>query len=438
MYYGAAFGAIVCSGGGRVIGDNGDGTQRTATGVKLERISVMSSKWTLKNVCLPGDAMVDVSISDGRIAALGVDHSNASAASEVVDGGGRLLFPGFVDAHAHIDKTLLGMPWHRNEVGPSLTDKIDNERRLRLEQGIDSHQQSLRVARRMIADGTTHVRTFVDIDTDIGLTGFDGVVRTRGALAGALDMQLVAFPQSGMLARTGTVELLGAALRNGADVIGGLDPSTIDRDPKGHLDVIFSLAERHDVDIDIHLHEPGDLGAFSIELIADRTRALGWQGRIVISHAFCLGGVEESYFQQLVELLLENNIAIMSHGPSGARPFPPAKRLREAGVRMCTGNDGIRDAWGPLNMPDMLLRAFLLAYRNNFRRDDELELALDIATYGGADVVGDREYGLTPGCWADLVLVDGETHLEVLIERPPRHLVIKHGVIVARDGECLV
>jgi cytosine/adenosine deaminase-related metal-dependent hydrolase len=192
-----------------------------------------------------------------------------------VDGGGRLLFPGFVDAHAHIDKTLLGMPWHRNEVGPSLTDKIDNERRLRLEQGIDSHQQSLRVARRMIADGTTHVRTFVDIDTDIGLIGFDGVVRTRGALAGALDMQLVAFPQSGMLARTGTVELLGAALRNGADVIGGLDPSTIDRDPKGHLDVIFSLAERHDVDIDIHLHEPGDLGAFSIELIADRTRAIG-------------------------------------------------------------------------------------------------------------------------------------------------------------------
>jgi len=398
----------------------------------------MSSNWTLSNAHLPGGDMADVAIRDGRFSAFGPKLAADAPAGEVIDGGGRLLFPGFVDAHAHIDKTLLGLPWYRNEVGPSLTDKIDNERRLRVEQGIDSHEQSLHVARRMIADGTTHVRTFVDIDTDIGLSGFEGVQHTRADLADALDIQLVAFPQSGMLARTGTVELMEQALRDGAQVVGGLDPSTIDRDPKGHLDTIFGLAERFDVDVDVHLHEPGDLGAFSVELIAERTRALSWQGRVVISHAFCLGGVNESYFQRLVELLVENGIAIMSHGPSGDRPIPPVKRLREAGVHLCTGNDGIRDAWGPLNMPDMLLRTFIIAYRNNFRRDDELELALDIATYGGARVVGDTDYGLRPGAWADFVLVDGETHNEAIIERPPRRLVVKHGRIVARDGRCLV
>ncbi|MEZ4573290.1 MAG: amidohydrolase, partial [Thermomicrobiales bacterium] len=319
-----------------------------------------------------------------------------------------------------------------------LSDKIDNERRMRVERNIDFHQQSSRQARRSIAAGTTHIRTFVDIDTDVGLKCFEGVLQTREDLQDALDIQIVAFPQSGMLIRPGTVELMEEAMRSGAEVVGGLDPSTIDRDPKGHLDTIFDMAERYDADIDIHLHEPGDLGAFSVELIAERTKALGWQGRVVISHALCLGGIDESYLDQLIELLLEHDIAVMSHGPSGLRPVPAVKRLYEAGVRMCTGNDGIRDSWGPLNMPDMLLRSFLIAYRNNLRRDDEIEMVIDIATHSSAQVIGSEGYGLEPDCSADFVLVDGETHVEAVIERPDRWLVVKRGRIVARDGECLV
>jgi cytosine/adenosine deaminase-related metal-dependent hydrolase len=379
----------------------------------------------------------DLHVVGGRIAATGAGLS-ASPGATVIDGGGRLLFPGFVDAHAHMDKTLLGLGWYRNEVGPTLLDKIENERRLRSERGIDSYAQSTRQARLAIAAGTTHIRTFVDIDTEWRLNGFDGVARTRQDFRDALTIQIVAFPQSGMLVRPGTVELMEEALRNGAEAVGGLDPSTIDRDPARHLDVIFDLAERFDADVDVHLHEPGDLGAFSVELIAERTKALGWQGRVVISHALCLGGVEDDYLSRLIDLLLENDIAIMSHGPSGLRPVPSVKRLREAGVRMCAGNDGIRDAWGPLNMPDMLLRAFLIAYRNNLRRDDEIEMVLDIITEGGADVMDDHDYGLAAGCAADFVIVDGETHVEAVIERPPRWLVVKNGRIVARDGVCLV
>lgn len=383
-----------------------------------------------------GDA-IDILVQDGKISQTGTGLA-APDGVEAIDGGGRLLFPGLIDAHTHMDKTLLGLGWYRNEVGPTLMDKIENERALRRERGIDSHQQSSRHARRAIADGTTHIRTFVDIDTEINLKGFEGTMHMREDFKDALDVQIVAFPQSGMLVRPGTVELLEEALRQGADVIGGLDPSSVDRDPAKHLDVIFDLAERYDRDIDIHLHEPGDLGAFSIELIAERTKALGWQGRVVISHAIALGQVDDAYLDRLIALLLENDITIMSHGPSGLRPVPSVMRLRNAGVRMCTGNDGIRDAWGPLNMPDMLLRSFILAYRNNLRRDDEIEEVLDIATYGGARVLGDTEYGLEPGCWADFVLVDGETHVEAVIERPKRHLVVKHGRVVARDGECLV
>lgn len=391
----------------------------------------------LRNLTGPDGTMVDLLVEGKTIGAIGPAGSLASD-GETIDCGGRVLLPGLVDAHAHIDKSLLGLGWQRNEVGSSIQAMIDNERRLRVERDIDFHQQTGRVARRMIAAGTTHCRTFVDIDTDIGLKAFDGVMRTREELADAISIQVCAFPQSGMLVRPGTVELLEAALQQGAEVIGGLDPSAIDRDPKGHLDTIFALAEKYDRDIDIHLHEPGQLGAFAMEEIAERTKRLGFQGRVVISHAFCLGTVDDAYAGRLIDLLVENDIAVMSHGPSGPGVPPSVERLRKAGVRMCTGNDGIRDAWGPLNMPDMLLRTFLVVYRNGFRRDDDIQMALDIATYGGAQVIGVEGYGLEAGKTADLVVVDGENQLEAIFERPERWLVMKGGRVVARDGECLV
>lgn len=391
----------------------------------------------LRNLKAPDGVFIDLLVEDGAIVAVGLVGTLTSDGEEI-DCGGRVVFPGFVDAHAHMDKTLLGLGWYRNEVGPSLQDMFDNERNLRLARNIDFHEQSARVGRRMIEAGTTHTRTFVDIDTGIGLAAFEGLLRTKAELADGLSIQIVAFPQSGMLARPGTVELLDEALNQGAEVIGGLDPSAVDRDPKGHLDTIFGLAEKYDRDIDIHLHEPGELGAFDMEEIAERTKRLGFQGRVVISHAFCLGSVDEATLGHLIDLLVENDIAIMSHAPSGPRVSPSVKRLREAGVRMCTGNDGIRDSWGPLNMPDMLLRAFLLVYRNNFRRDDDIQLALDIATFGGAQVIGVENYGLGAGNVADLVVVDGENQFEALFERPSRFLVMKAGKVVAREGECLV
>ena len=296
----------------------------------------------LQKLKSPDGHMVDVRVSGDTIGAIGA--TGTLAGEETIDCGGRVLLPGLVDAHAHIDKSLLGLGWQRNEVGSSIQAMIDNERRLRVERDIDFHQQTGRVVRRMIAAGTTHCRTFVDIDTDIGLKAFDGVMRTREELADAISIQGCAFPQSGMLIRPGTVELLEAALQQGAQVIGGLDPSAIDRDPKGHLDTIFALAEKYDREIDIHLHEPGQLGAFDLEEIAERTKRLGFQGRVVISHAFCLGTVDDAYAGRLIDLLVENDIAVMSHGPSGPGIPPSVARLRKAGVRMCTGNDGIRDA----------------------------------------------------------------------------------------------
>jgi cytosine deaminase len=386
---------------------------------------------------LSQEGAVDVRIEDGIIAEIAPGLPDVEGAT-VIDGGNRLLFPGLVDAHTHMDKTLLGLPWHRHTAGPALLDKIEGERRLRSEEGIDSHQQSSRHADRAILAGTTHIRSFSDIDTEWKLDGFHGLMRTREEYADRVQIQVVAFPQSGMLVRPGTVELMDAALAEGADLVGGLDPCTIDRDPKGHLDVIFRLAERYDVDVDMHLHEPGELGAFDFELIAERTKILGWQGRVTISHAFCIGNgvgsVEPARRTGLIDLLLENDIAIMTTGP-GNTAAPAIRELREAGVRICAGNDGIQDAWGPLNRPEMLMRAYLLCYRNNFRRDDEIELSIDIVTNGGADVMGVQDYGFAVGKAADLALFDGENHVAAVVNQPAPWIVMKRGQLTVQDGE---
>ena len=273
----------------------------------------MTNDLLIRNVRPNGKETADVLITGGRIEQISPQIETPDGPIEIIDGDNQLLLPGLVDAHAHLDKNLLGLPWHPNQTpGTRIRDFVDNERAVRSELNLSAQVQSARQVEAAVAAGTTHIRSHVDIDTEAGLAHFEGVLATREAYRDAVTMQLVAFPQSGMLVRPGTVELLEEAVRMGAECIGGLDPSTVDRDPVRHLDTIFAIADRHGVEVDIHLHEPGMLGAFAVELIAERTKALGLQGRVTISHVFCLGMVDDAYLDQLIDLLLENRIAIMS------------------------------------------------------------------------------------------------------------------------------
>jgi cytosine/creatinine deaminase len=268
----------------------------------------------------------------------------------------------------------------------------------------------------------------------VGLSGIEGVMATRERYRDVMDVEIVAFPQSGMLVRPGTVELMDRALAMGAEVVGGLDPCAIDRDPKGHVDQVFALAQKHGRRVDIHLHEPGEMGAFSMEMIVDRTVALGMQGKVTISHAFCLGAPDRDLTDPLIDALAKARIAIMTTGPA-SRPAPPVKRLVESGVVICAGSDGIRDTWGPYGSADMLERAMFIGLRNNFRHDQDVEMALDVCTHGGAKVMGLKDYGLTPGCAADIVLAEGQSLTEAVVSHVPRRLVVKRGRVVARDGK---
>jgi cytosine/adenosine deaminase-related metal-dependent hydrolase len=375
-----------------------------------------------------GGPAADILIRDGRFA-----DGSPPADAAVVDGGGLLMLPGLVEAHTHLDKNLIGMPWYRNEIGPRRIDRIEADRREKKRLGIDPRRQSERQARQTLALGVTAIRSHVDVDTEIGVANIEGVLATREALAGLVDIQIVAFPQSGMLIRPGTLELMEEALRLGADVVGGIDPASIDRDPVAHLDAIFDLAVKHAKPLDIHLHEPGELGAFTLELIIERTRALGLQGRVLVSHAYCLGMLEAAAADALIAQLAELRIAVMTAGPPG-RPAPAVKKLHEAGVVICGGSDGPRGTWEPYGTGDMLMRATMIGQRNGFGRDEDLELALETCTTLGAKAIGLDAYGLGVGCRADCVLVDVETVAEAVAAPPVRKLVMSHGRVVARDG----
>jgi cytosine/adenosine deaminase-related metal-dependent hydrolase len=378
-----------------------------------------------------GGAPADILIEGGRIARMapGIDAPGVA----IEDGGGAIAVPGLVEAHTHLDKTLMGMGWYENAVGADLGAMIDNERAERRRLNHDPHRQSMRHALALAGNGTTHIRSHVDVDTEGGLAAIEGVLQTREALRGIVEIEIVAFPQSGLMIRPGTAELLDQAMSLGADLVGGLDPCGIDRDPKGHLDTIFDIAERHGRGIDIHLHEAGELGAFSMELILDRIRAVGMKGQVAISHAFCLGMPDWPRTEALLAALAEQDVAILTTG-APSREVPSVKRVLDAGLRMGAGCDGVLDTWNPWNRPDMLDRARIVAQKNNFRSDADVALALHVCSTGGAAVMGVPDHRLEEGRPADLALLPGATLAEAVATGGPVALTLKSGQVTGRNG----
>ena len=379
----------------------------------------------LRNATLPDGARHDVEIRDGRIAAfLPASHREPGVA----------VLPALVDGHIHLDKTLLGLPWVPNmAAGNRVADRIEAERKVRAARTVPESRTGANLVRQVVASGTLHMRSHVDIDNQLGLRNLHEILEVREQFRDLVTIQIVAFPQSGILRAPGTADLLDAAIAEGADLVGGLDPVGIDGDLDGHLDAIFAIAERRGVGIDIHLHDGGEGGIAQLTAIAERAASAGLQGKVAVSHAFALGSVPTDAAARTADRLARAGVAIMSHGPGGAA-IPPLKLLREHGVEGCVGSDNIRDAWSPFGNGDMLERAMLIGYRANFRHDDELAFALDMVTGAAARVLGVTPYGIAIDAPADLVVVEADSLAEAVATRPRRKLVIKAGRVVARDG----
>lgn len=392
----------------------------------------------IRNVRPWGGADSDVLIEDGRIREVRA-HDPSATPEGAVDGRGRLLLPSFSDVHVHLDSTRIGLPFRPHTGAPGVWGMMMNDRNNWRTAEIDLPTRVAGTLERMIARGTTRVRSYAQVDVDCKLEKFDAVMAAKEKFAEYADVQVMTFPQAGILREGGTVEYLEESLKQGSDVIGGIDPSQLDRDPARHLDIVFGLAEKYQVEIDIHLHEPGALGVFSTELVMERTRALGMQGKVTMSHAYELGSVSEATSRRLIDEFAELDISMATIAPSTSNHLS-LLQLVEAGVRVGLGEDGQRDYWSPYGNADMLDRTWQLAFTNGFRRDDHIEMALAIATMGGASIMShdsprltgpeDRP-GVAVGDRADLLLVDGETSTSAVMDRSDDRLVIHDGRVVA-------
>lgn len=375
---------------------------------------------------------LNIAVRHGRITHLGPQRAGYPAA-EVVDLAGLLALPGFVDGHIHLDKSFVGDRWHPHQPVASLRERLAVEKR-ELASAAPIAERAEALMRQAAAFGTVAMRCHVDVDATTGLHNLRAILQARETFKDLLDIELVAFPQAGVMTCPGTAEVLEAAVREGVQVIGGIDPTMLDGDAEGQLDVVFGIAERHGVKVDIHLHEPGELCLAQLRRIADRTTALGMQGLVAVSHAYGLGDVPDAALDQAAVSLADAGISIMTNAP-GDRAFPPVLRLRASGVQVFTGNDNIQDAWWPFGNGDMLQRAMLVSYRSGFNTDAALRVALEMATVAAAQVMGKQDYGLKVGSEASFVLFRAPNAAAAVAGALHERWVVRHGAVWGRPEQ---
>ncbi|MFD8984771.1 amidohydrolase family protein [Streptomyces sp. NPDC059564] len=372
---------------------------------------------------------VDLVVVDGRIS-----DAPAPKGAAVVDGGGRLALPSLVDAHIHPDKTSWGGAWVSRKPAAGIAEYCAQDVELFHAQRRPVGERAYALMSHAVTRGTRAMRAHADVAPAYGLAGVEGVAQARERLADALDVQIVAFPQHGVVRTPGTAGLLEDAARNGlVDMIGGIDPISFDHALDEQLDLVFRLADRYGVGVDIHLHDRDEKGTRVLRAIVERTRALSLRGKVTVSHVFCLPFLSEPALDTMAADLADLDIALTTVAPNESLVLPVAK-LREHGVRVGLGSDGVRDSWSPFGNADMLHRAHILGWITDARLDEELTSCYTVGAHGGADVMGLPHADFTPGAPADFVLVKGECVPQVVVDMPQRDLVVHGGRIVARDG----
>ncbi len=390
----------------------------------------------IRNVHPLGREAVDVVLDGGKISALLPAGGAPAEMSTLVDGQGQLLLPGLVESHVHFDKSLWATPWRPNSAGPTRNHRITNEHTVLKDFPVPMGERAGPLIEHCIARGSLYFRSHLDVQTVWGIQHVEAMLALREKYKHLIELQLVAFPQGGLLIAPGTHALMEQALELGCDVVGGIDPAGIDLDPIRHLEQIFALAVKYKRGIDIHLHDLGEMGRWEVERIADMTEAMGLQGQVLISHAYSLGAFPPADLCALADRLAELRISIMTCAPPHVT-VPPVAMLRSRGVNVCSGSDGIRDAWSPMGNGDMLERAMLMALRFNWSKDEDLAAAFDVVSQGGARALGIADYGLDVGCQANLVLLPAENLAEAVVNRSLQRTVISRGRVVARDGVFL-
>jgi cytosine deaminase len=375
---------------------------------------------------------VDIGVKAGRVKAV-APHLDGEG--EQIDLGGRLALPGFVDTHIHLDKAcLLGRCGHGHaSVKDAIRAVAAMKRDLTVE---DVYARGARTLERAIVQGTTRMRTHVEIDPRIGLRGFEAIKALKHDYAWAIDLSLCVFPQEGLTNDPGTEELLIAALRDGGDLIGGCP--YMDTDPQAHIEKLFDLAQRFDIDIDLHLDFDLDPSWWHLDEVCRQTERRNWQGRVAIGHATKLSALPPDALKAAAARLASAGVAVTVlpatdlylMGREATHNIPrgltAAHRLVQDGVLCSVATNNVQNPFTPFGDCSLLRMANF--YANVAQAGiAEFDACLDLVTGLPACLMNLTDYGIAPGHPADIVVLDTLSVQGAIAELPDILMGFRNG-----------
>jgi cytosine deaminase len=406
----------------------------------------------IRNVRIADDApLTDIAIDGSRIVA--IEPGIAAEAATHIDAGGRAAIPGLLEPHLHLEKAFL----HRRM--PARSGTLEEAIRITgilkgKQERDDVLARSRQVLDMAVKNGTVAIRAHPDVDVIQGLIGVETALELKQEYAGLVDLQVVAFPQEGILKSPGTIELMAEAMKLGADVVGGCPYNEITwADTQRHIDMVFDLAQKHGAPVDMHADfadDTSDQRFFSATYTARKAIDCGYQGRVSLGHVTSLGALAPDEAKPVLELLREADVNIVTlpatdvylggrkDATNQRRGLTPVRALRDAGVNVTFASNNIRNAFTPFGKADPLLIGNFLAHLAQFGTPDNQAYVLQMGTQCAARAMGiERDYGIAVGKKADLVILDTWQVADALLDIPLRSWVIKNGrvTVVARQ-EC--
>jgi len=398
----------------------------------------------IQNALLRGQtSTVDIAIDNGVIRA--IEPNIAADALHVIDADGALVTPSLIDPHIHLDKVNI-FDVVRKNVSGTLKEAIeiiwDKKKDYTVE---DIVARSEDVLLRALKNGTLNMRSHVDVDTIGKLKPLEGVCALRDKYRHVMDLQIVAFPQEGILKDPGCESLLWDAMRAGADVVGGMPANehTPD-DSREHVRICFDIAEKFDADIDMHVDETDDPFYRTLEMIADEALRRGWIGRVTAGHTCALAAYDDHYAAYVIEKCVKAQIRFITNPVTNLllqgrldrqpirRGITRVKELLAAGLLVSFGQDCVKDTFYPYGSADMLQVANVTAHAAQMSLPPEIETVYDMITTTAAEILGLVDYGLTVGKKANLVALNAKDARDAIRLTPERLFVVREGKVVAK------
>lgn len=390
------------------------------------------------------DGLFRLTISDGRFSGISAQPDIVPAGNNELDAGGSLVTPPFVEPHIHLDAALTAGEPRWNQSG-TLFEGIEcwAERKATLTRDdvINRAEQTLNL---FAASGIQYVRTHVDV-TDPDLTALKAMLEVRERTAGAVDLQIVAFPQEGIWSFPNGRELMEEAMRLGADVVGGIPHFEFTRD-YGVESVrwLMQLAQRYDRLVDVHCDEIDDPQSRFLEVLAAEALRLDYGSRVTASHTCAMGSYDDAYCSRLFRLLKKSGLRFLSmpteslHLQGRFDSYPKRRgltrvpELLDAGLKVAFGQDSIRDPWYPLGNGNMLRTLDVGLHACHMLGMSWIEKSLELVTDNGAAALDLDDYGIAEGRPARCVVLQGQSPYEVLLGQQPVLASVRDGRVLVR------